>query len=95
MSASGWNWANLSEEQVRAIEAAENELGVDYLIAYQASERDATRNILYFIDGLRVAVVERAKLDRIRDLEEKTGAVLVAYEAVARVVSRLGNQVIR
>ena len=79
METSGWAWASLNDEQVRLVAEAEGTLGADYVIAYQASARDASRNIRYFMQEFNVAGLDESQLDCLQGLEKQLQAVLVAY----------------
>jgi len=79
METSGWAWASLNDEQVRLVAEAEGTLGADYVIAYQASARDASRNIRYFMQDLSAAGLDESQLESLQGLEKQLRAVLVAY----------------
>jgi hypothetical protein len=80
MEPTGWSWANLSEDQVSLVAEAEQTLGADYMLAYQSSERDASRNIRYFIQDLQLASLDESQLDCLQGLEKRLQAVVIAYK---------------
>jgi hypothetical protein len=82
MEPKGWSWASLNQDQVALVADAEKTLGTDYLIAYQSSERDASRNIRYFIQDLQLASLDESQIDCLQGLEKQLQAVVIAYTRI-------------
>lgn len=76
MNNKGWIWASLTDEQLRLVAEAEQTLGADYLVAYQAGERAASRMPL---SNVQVATLNESQLECLQGLEQKLQAVVIAY----------------
>lgn len=77
---SAWNFAHLDPEHLDAVKRAEQSLGADYVIAFDASADEAK---LAPPSGLSPATLDASRLECLQGLEQMLGKVLVAYRAPA------------
>jgi len=78
MTASGWTWADLSDDQLRQVSEAEQALGADYLLVYQPS-RASRRAVAARVRRLQAAQLSESQLECLHGLEAQLQAVVVAY----------------
>ncbi len=76
MSNTGWTWAPLTSEQIKLVTEAEQTLGADYLLVYQAGEQATSRLTL---SHAQVAALSESQLECLQGLEMKLQAVVIAY----------------
>ncbi len=67
MSDKIWKMANLTDAQIREIQAAEPTLGSIYLLAFQPVE-------------LKTAQLDESKIECLQGLEKKLGLTIVAFQ---------------
>lgn len=78
MTDNKWQWANLSEDQLRLLREAEQSLGADVLLAFQgASEAPNGERSL---SGLQAATLNDSQMECLRGTEDRLSAVVVAYK---------------
>ncbi len=76
MNTKEWTWAPLTDKQIKQVAEAEQTLGADYLVAYQAGEQSTSRLPLSHI---QVAALSESQLECLQGLEKQLQAVVVAY----------------
>jgi hypothetical protein len=75
-----WRWAALNQEQLGMLEEAEQTLGTDILLAYQAGERKEVSRELFPRLGLRAADLDESQVECLQGLESKLKSVVIAYQ---------------
>lgn len=78
MATSGWNFADLENDQVALVVEAERTLDTDLVMAYEPSSW-GTVDPDTVGDGLAPAELEASQLECLQGLERMVGGVLVAY----------------
>lgn len=79
MTDTAWAWANLDDEAVELVQEAERTIGADVVLVYREGaplSPDWTRR------GLAPAPLDGPKLAWLQGLEQRVGAVAVAYQRV-------------
>lgn len=79
MNSSQWNWADLDNEQLKLLIEAEQTLGADILVAYQAGNRATVHGDNISQNNLEVAVLDESQIECLQGLEQKMNSVVIAY----------------
>jgi hypothetical protein len=79
-AAHSWMWANLTHEQLDLLTEAEQTLGTDVLIAFQAGNQPVVQDSALLTGGLQVADLNESQLECLQGLEQKLSSVVVAYQ---------------
>jgi hypothetical protein len=82
MSANGWTWASLNDNQLQLLSEAEQSLGAGYLLAYQPTQH-TSRAVEARVRSLQAAPLSESELESLRGLETQLQAVVVAYAGKA------------
>ncbi len=83
MEASQWSWARLNREQLGDLAEAERTRGADILLAYRPSQKAEFQPSQFMNQGLRVTSLNPSQVECLNGLEQKIGAVVVAYQKTA------------
>ncbi len=77
MTDTTWKWAPLDAKGLELVQEAEQTLGADIVLVYSEG---APRTDGRLREGLRPARLDASQLECLQGVEEKLGAVAVAYQ---------------
>ena len=78
--ATGWTWANLSDDQLALMAEAERTLGADYLLVYEPSPQPTDDSVEAQIQDLQAAPLTESQLECLHGLESQLQTIVVAYK---------------
>ncbi len=82
MADRSWNWAKLSDEQLRLLKDAERTLGADILLAFQSGGEAG--NTDRQLPSLQAADLNESQVECLRGTEDRLASVVVAYKHAAK-----------
>jgi hypothetical protein len=77
MTDTTWRWASLDEQGLELVQEAERTIGADVVLVYAEGPPRTDGRLR---EGLRPAQLDETQLDCLQGMEQRLGAVAVAYQ---------------
>jgi hypothetical protein len=74
-----WTFAKLEEDDLELVEAAERTLSADVVMVYRTGDAAPVDARVLEADDLEPATLDESELECLQGMEERMGAVAVAY----------------